>query len=281
MEINEQIDAEIVEDVRISPWGRVLSLFDVFRKSRFLRWFVYGSIVGILSGLGAGIYFYALEWGLYHAGSSRRVSMPRPAGEQIVPALHGAHIVYWLLVFLPAMGGLLSGLIVYIGTRGGGERGPTRIEAFHNKGYDQGARTIPKGHIFLADTGNRWERRREGPVAQIGAGISSWLAGTTGLDIREKRLMLLAGCAGGLSAIFRTPLGGAFMAAEILYREDLETDGIILCIISSLVSYEIFTAIFGRQPILASPLIEFPGPRQLLIYASIGLIPAFRLDTFL
>lgn len=274
MEIDHQIDAEIVEIDRISPWKRILSLFNVFRKSRFLRWFAYGSIVGVLSGLGAAIYFHALEWGSYYlldllAGCA----IPLPAGEQIVPAIREAHMVYWLVFLLPAMGGLLSGLIVYFwAPEAEGEGTDAYIEAFHNKGTIRTRVPLIKAVSSLIILATGGSVGREGPVAQIGAGIGSWLGGILKLDIHERRLMLLAGCAGGLSAIFRAPLGGAFMAAEILYREDLETEGIILCIISSLVSYEIFTAIFGHQPIFASPLIEFPGPLELLLYASIGLV---------
>src|SRR5208337_1283534 len=113
---------------------------------------------------------------------------------------------------------------------------------------------------------------REGPIAQIGSGIGSWLGRTLKLNIRERRLMLLAGCAGGLGAIFRAPLGGALTSVEVLYREDLETEGVVLCIISSSVSYAIFTGIFGHQPIFTIPSIQFSSALELLLYAILGLI---------
>ena len=113
---------------------------------------------------------------------------------------------------------------------------------------------------------------REGPIAQIGSGIGSWLGRTLKLNVREKRLMLLAGCAGGLGAIFRAPLGGALTSVEVLYREDLETEGVVLSIISSSVSYAIFTSIFGHQPIFAIPPIHFSSGFELFLYAVLGLI---------
>jgi CIC family chloride channel protein len=113
---------------------------------------------------------------------------------------------------------------------------------------------------------------REGPIAQIGAGFGSWLAQTLGLSVRERRLMLLAGCAGGLGAIFRAPLGGALTAIEVLYREDFETEGIIPCIISSVVANSIFTSIFGHQPIFETPFIQFPQPSELFFYALLALV---------
>jgi CIC family chloride channel protein len=70
-------------------------------------------------------------------------------------------------------------------------------------------------------------------MAQIESGIGSWFGRTLKLGIRERRLMLLAGCAGGLGAIFRAPLEGALTAVEVLQREDMEGKGIILCIMFS------------------------------------------------
>ncbi|MGC9193967.1 MAG: chloride channel protein [Syntrophobacteraceae bacterium] len=271
---NNPLDSQLLDVEELLPDKRIPSIAGVFRKSRFLRWFVYGSAVGVLSGLSAALFFYILEWGAYFfqdylAG----YAIPLPAGEHLVPEVGSTHTLYWLLVLLPAIGGLFSGLIVnFFAKEAEGEGTDAYIEAFHNQGTIRTRVPLVKGISSILTLATGGSAGREGPIAQIGAGLGSLLARLMKLDIRERRLMLLAGCAGGLSAIFRAPLGGAFMAAEILYREDLETEGILLSIISSLVSYEIFTAIFGRQPIFAFPHIRFPGPLELLVYASIGLI---------
>jgi CIC family chloride channel protein len=75
-----------------------------------------------------------------------------------------------------------------------------------------------------------------------------------------------------LGAIFRAPLGGALTAIEVLYREDFETEGIILCIISSVVANSIFTSIFGHQAIFDIPSVHFTQPLELLFYALLGLV---------
>ena len=58
---------------------------------------------------------------------------------------------------------------------------------------------------------------QEGPIAQIGAGFGSWLARLLKLPPTDRRLLMLAGAAGGVGAIFRAPLGGALFAGEVLY----------------------------------------------------------------
>ena len=57
---------------------------------------------------------------------------------------------------------------------------------------------------------------REGPIAQIGAGFGSFLASVMKMSDRERRIMLLAGAAGGIGAISKAPLGAALFATEVL-----------------------------------------------------------------
>ena len=44
---------------------------------------------------------------------------------------------------------------------------------------------------------------------------------------RERRILLVAGVAAGISAVFRTPLGAALLAVEVLYRDDFESDALV------------------------------------------------------
>jgi len=113
---------------------------------------------------------------------------------------------------------------------------------------------------------------REGPIAQIGGGIGSWLAQKLGLTARERRLLLLAGAAGGMGAIFRAPLGGALTAVEVIYREDFEAEAILPAVMSSVTAYSVFTFFFGTEHILAAPAFQFKDPRELFFYAVLAVV---------
>ncbi|MFZ0930539.1 MAG: chloride channel protein [Syntrophobacteraceae bacterium] len=260
---------------RIAPVKWVSALTKTLVKHKFFRWLVWGTIIGACSGLGASLVFFLLEWAKffvleYLAG----YAMAKPAGEHLVPFVATTPLRLWLLVLLPAIGGLLSGLIVYTwAPEAEGHGTDAFIDAFHNKqGFVRTRVPFIKAIASVITLATGGSAGREGPIAQIGSGIGSWLGRTFKFNIREIRLMLLAGCAGGLGAIFRAPLGGALTSVEVLYREDLETEGIVLCIISSSVSYAIFTGIFGHQSIFAIPLIHFSSGFELLLYAILGLI---------
>ena len=260
---------------RIAPAKWCPALAKAFGRYRFFRWFVYGAAIGALSALGAAAVFYLLEWATFWWMEYLAGYAPgKPAGEHIIPYVAGTPLRLWLLFLLPAIGGLVSGLIVYTwAPEAEGHGTDAFIDAFHNKqGVVRTRVPFVKGIASVITLATGGSAGREGPIAQIGAGIGSWVGRTLKLSIRETRLMLLAGCAGGLGAIFRAPLGGALTSVEVLYREDLETEGVVLCIISSSVSYAIFTGIFGHQPIFAIPSIQFSSALELLLYAILGLV---------
>ena len=76
----------------------------------------------------------------------------------------------------------------------------------------------------------------------------------------------------GIGAIFRAPLGGAVLAVEIPYREDVEADALVPAFVGSIVAFSIFGAIVGFAPIFGRVAgAGFTDPRQLVYYSLIGL----------
>ena len=114
---------------------------------------------------------------------------------------------------------------------------------------------------------------REGPTAQIGAGFGSFLARVLDLDARDARIAVATGMGAGIGAIFRAPLGGAVLAAEIPYQDDLEADALVPGFVASIVAFSVFGAFIGFAPIFGDVASAgFTDPRQLAYYALIGLL---------
>jgi CIC family chloride channel protein len=254
---------------------RWMNLIVYLREHAISRWMFYSLLVGIVAGLGAAAFLFSLEWLKYYildllAG----YPMDSPAGEHLVYGMPHGVLNNWILLLAPAVGGLISGLLVYTwAPEAEGHGTDAMIDAFHNKQGEIRSR-VPyiktvASVVTLATGGSAG---REGPIVQIGAGFGSWLARLFKLDSREKRILLLVGCAKGLGTIFRAPLGGAITSIEVLYTEDFESEAIIPCVMSSVVAYSIFTFIFGHEPIFATPDLIFDDPRQLILYAVLGLV---------
>jgi CIC family chloride channel protein len=113
---------------------------------------------------------------------------------------------------------------------------------------------------------------REGPAAQISAGFGSLLGRWFLREPQERRIAVAAGIGAGIGAIFRAPLGGAILAAEILYVHDIEVEAIIPSLVASIVGFTVFGGFEGFSPIIGPhPTLGLGAPVQLAYYAVLGL----------
>lgn len=202
-------------------------------------------------------------------------------------SLLGAPLSRWMILWIPALGGLLSGLLVFgFAPEAEGHGTDAMIESFHRKkGIVRKRVPIVKTIASAITIGSGGSAGKEGPIAQIGSGFASFLASVLKMDDRDRRIMLLAGAAGGLGAIFKAPLGSALFATEVLYRRpEFEFEGIIPCILSSIVGYTVFTFYYGWETLFHIPVFSFTHPSELLFYGIFGVLCAavgfFYIHTF-
>jgi len=236
--------------------------------------YLYSVIIGLLSGLGALAFNELLHLTTEVTMTSwAQLSVPQPLGERDFADPAGP-TRRWLLFLLPIAGGLLSGLLVRTfapEAEGTGTDG--YIDAFHNKaGSMRGRVPIVKSLATLSTLASGGSAGKEGPIAQIGAGIGSALGRYIKMGARARRTLMVAGAAGGLGAIFRAPLGGALTAVEVLYKEDLETDALTPAILSSVAAYTVFCSVKGFEHVFAYGGESFHSPLQLVFYAVLGLV---------
>ena len=246
-----------------------------FRHGQMTRWIVLGMIVGIFSGLFAAGFFYLLEYAKHLTFDQLAgYHMLAAKGEVLFEPEGVTKKVQWIFFILPAVGGLISGLIVYkLAPEAEGHGTDAMIDSFHNKeGRVRSRVPFVKAVATIVTLATGGSAGREGPIAQIGSGIGVWLSNALKLNSRDRRILLIAGTGGGLGAIFRAPLGGAITACEVIYKEDLETDALLPTVISSITAYTIFSEIFGFHSVFDMPRLRFDDPRQLLFYVVLGLI---------
>ena len=97
------------------PEQRGLTTFiNYLRDHPISRWMFYSLLIGIVAGLGAAAFFYSLEWLKYlFLDFLAGYPMEPPAGERLIHGMpHGVGKA-WVLFLAPAVGGLISGLVVY------------------------------------------------------------------------------------------------------------------------------------------------------------------------
>jgi len=239
----------------------------------------YYVLIGIIAGLGSILFHSMCQIGFHFLlDQMAGYRPPRPAGESHLLALTDTPFRRWVLLFLPALGGIISGWLVYtFAPEAEGHGTDAAIDSYHNKqGFIRGRIPFIKTIASALTITSGGSGGREGPIAQIGAGFGSYLATRLKLSNRDRRIMLAAGVGAGVGSIFRAPLAGALFAAEVLYREpEFETEVIIPAGISSVVAYCLFCLVFGWGSLFDSRdfIFENPlelGPYTVLIFVLVG-----------
>ena len=244
------------------------------RSASYLRkWVVLGAAIGVAGGLGAILFYTALEVATHlFLGVLAGYVPPTPTGEGGAPITDAARP--WAIPLVVALGGLISGLIVFrFAPEAEGHGTDAAIAAYHH--HPRGIRArIPAVKLVASaiTIGSGGSGGREGPTAQISAGFGSFLGRILDLDARDARIAVAVGMAAGIGAIFRAPLGGAILGAELLYRDDVESDVLVPSFIATIIAYSIFGAVEGFSPIFgAQARFGFANPAQLGWYALIGI----------
>ena len=240
------------------------------------KWTLYFVLIGLIAGLGSIVFQYLCQLGLhYFMDLMAGYRPPSPAGEHHL--LHPTSTPFnrMILLFLPALGGLLSGWLVYTyAPEAEGHGTDAAIDAYHRKGgFIRSRVPILKTVASALTLTTGGSGGREGPIAQIGAGFGSFLATALKLSDRERRIMMAAGIGAGVGSIFRAPLAGALFAAEVLYRDpEFESEVIIPAGISSVVAYCLFCLVFGWGSLFESPDFLFRNPLELGPYLVLSLV---------
>lgn len=246
--------------------------FSPKRIRRIWRGTLLGILVGIVSGLGGIVFNFMIAKGTLLFSGDMAVSL--------IPYLRDVTILSypverWMMLWIPAFGGLLSGLLVFgFAPETQGHGTDAMIDSFHRKkGIVRRQVPVIKTLASAITIGSGGSAGKEGPIAQIGSGFGSILASALKLNDNERRILLLAGAAGGIGAIFKAPLGAALFAAEVLYNKaDFEFEAIIPCILSSVVGFMVFTFYDGTETIFNIPPFSLATPAQLPFYLVLGLL---------
>ena len=182
----------------------------------------------------------------------------------------------WLIPVVTTLGGLISGILVYsLAPEAEGHGTDTAVRAFHRSGGAIRTRVSPLKAVASAITiGSGGSAGREGPIALIAAGVGSIYATMLKRPEKERRLLVLVGMAAGLSAIFRSPIGTAIFAVEVLYSEmEFDAGALLHTMLGSVTAYAVNGLFVGWEPLFAVPAgLGVKGFSDYLWYAVLGLL---------
>jgi len=232
-------------------------------------------LLGVVGALGAQVFMLLLHWAQrLFLGFAQYAPPGLPEEGGVLHQIIGAHGL-WYIPIITTIGGLISGIMVYsLAPEAEGHGTDTAVKAYHFTGGFIRARVSPLKAVASAITiGSGGAAGREGPTALISAGIGSIYATIFHRPVEERRLLVLMGMAAGLAAIFRSPVGTAFFAIEVLYSGmEFEAFALLYVLLASIVAYTINGLFVGFDPLFTVPAMGMPAANDYLWYILLGLV---------
>lgn len=199
-------------------------LFGLVKRNPVMlsRWVIRWAVVGTACGLFAGLYWYILEL-ITHA-------LEQFTGPSLLVVMPLAGLVIGLVIYFLGNPGEIAVIVDNIHFRGG------RLDARKNPSM------LLASLVSIAAGGSAGP---EAPLVQVTGSFGTWFADRLNLNGEDLRSMSLAAMAGGFTALFGAPLGGAMFALEILHHQHVVEyyEAFLPAIVSSCASYLVFAAI--------------------------------------
>ena len=181
------------------------------------KWVVLASCIGVIVGLSTAIFLKLLGLGIAFTGGYK----------------------YYFILLPGAL--FLSNLIVrYLAPEAEGHGTEKVIEAVHKRSGKINPLVVPiKLMATIITIALGGSAGKEGPCAQIGAGLSSAFADLLKFGNRDRKKLVICGISAGFATVFGTPIAGAIFGVEVLFVGGLLYDVLLPAFVAGIVGYHV------------------------------------------
>lgn len=178
---------------------------------------------------------------------------------------------HWQILVAATLAGILISLLAKWSPVIKGHGIPETMEAILTKQSRISPRTaIAKPISAAIAIGSGAPFGAEGPIIVTGGSLGSLLGQILPVSPSERKILLAAGAAAGMSATFGTPLAAVVLAIELLVFE-FSIRAIIPMVMSSAIAAGTHVMLFGPEPLLAIPGHDYLGLEALPAFALLGI----------
>jgi H+/Cl- antiporter ClcA/predicted transcriptional regulator len=229
------------------------------------------SAMALVIGAIGSLVAYVLIWLI--AAITNIAFNQRLSASPAVP--QGNHLGLWV-VLVPVAGALIIGLMARFGSekiRGHGI--PEALEAIllgRSRIQLKVALLKPLSAAISIGTGGPFGA--EGPIIMTGGAFGSIFAQQFHLSAVERKTLLVAGAAAGMSAVFATPVAAVLLAVELLLFE-WKPRSFIPVAVASIVASVLRVPLLGAGPIFPVVAHTPPSGAELAIAGGLGVLAGF------
>lgn len=182
-----------------------------------IKWGILATLVGIVVGLSTTVFLKALGWSAGWVQASPNY-----------------------FFFLPLVLFSSSLIVKYLAPDAEGHGTEKVIEAVHKKWGKIKLAVVPvklvATIITLAGGGSAG---KEGPCAQIGAGMASGIADLLKLTNEDRKKIVICGISAGFSTVFGTPIAGALFAVEVLVLGEILHEVLFPALVAAVIGFQV------------------------------------------
>lgn len=188
------------------------------------------------------------------------------------PSLPQFHHLGWWVILVPVVGGLVIGLMARFGSeRIRGHGIPEALEAILlGRSLIDPKVAILKPISSAISIGTGGPFGAEGPIIMTGGAFGSLFAQLFHLTAAERKTLLVAGAAAGMSAVFATPVAALLLAVELLLFE-WKPRSFIPVAVASLFASVARVPLLGPGPMFPIPLHGVMSVSELGCAVAVGV----------
>ena len=251
--------AEESEQIK-KPW-RYPRWLEKRRRGLPANLFILAALVGVLAGLGASLL------------KTLFTLAPQILSGTDSSFLNASILPWYRKLLIPAGGGLIAGLFLYLLPKEAKGQGISEImEAVTIRGGQLNFRaSMIRTASSLMSLGTGASIGREGSIIQVSAALASKVGQL--LRVKKENLSILVGCgvAAGLAAVYNVPISASFFVMEIIIG-NFAIDIFAPLVISSVVSNLIYRELFGNEPVYGTPHFALISNWEILAYVALGVL---------
>jgi CIC family chloride channel protein len=177
----------------------------------------------------------------------------------------------FMVILLPALGGLVVGHILRNKPEAHGHGVPEVVKAVEREGLLPARDGLLKLWASAITIGTGGSAGREGPIVYGGAAFGSSVGRTLGFSRRELAILLASGAGAGIAASFNAPIAGALFAMEIILREfqlRVFSPIILACVTATMVG----RGVMGTAPMIQRVAYTMVSGWEIVFYGVLGLV---------